>query len=354
MHYTRTINCTYISNKIGEKRYFPMAGNILPKVNVSSASCSEPVQAGAERRSFCPTVFSPWAWGWQGSAHTQLRRRQCSLDGSAVCLSGALKPGSVPRDRVPWAAIMHTSPVPAQDQRKQSISFSQNQHLLPSPLCSHIVWRPGPQKRLSLLPVTHASSQHLNKCRGHVSGIMWETPHSEKWAHEFCRWDSGVASEGQEEGCRIEIRVPCGEAHSQAYIPLQKFSSFFTDAALSPQLPSPQSCGEKIAKVTSWPTRPQAQCGLLLVISWGGVAACGADSSTFQRSLHLFSAAFQISVALNNPAVFKKNTLEVTLRLRSALRQQVLHLLLIFSNSKNTRHLTHKAQSSLFNKDSSF
>ena len=159
---------------------------------------------------------------------------------------------------------------------------------------------------------------------------------------------------GREEGWRrIEIRVPCGEAHSQAYIPLQKFSSFFADTALSPELPSPQSCGEKIAKATPWPTRLQAQCGLL-VISWGGVAACGADSSTSQRSLRLFSAAFQISVALNNPAVFKKNTLEVTLCLRSALRQQVLHLLLIFSNSKNTRHLTHKAQSSLFNKDFSF
>lgn len=61
-----------------------MAGNILPKVNVSSASLSEPFQAGAEQRSFCPTVFSPWTWGWQGSAHTQLRRRQCSLGGPAA------------------------------------------------------------------------------------------------------------------------------------------------------------------------------------------------------------------------------------------------------------------------------
>ena len=165
-----------------------MAGNMLPKVNVSSASLSEPFQAGAEQRSFCPTVFSPWTWGWQGSAHTQLRKRQYS-GGSAECLSGALKPRSMPQDWVPWAAIMHTSPVPAQDQRKQCVSFSQNRHLLPSPLCSHVVRRPGPQKRLSLPPLTHASSQHLNKCRGYISGITWETTRSEKWAHEFSRWD---------------------------------------------------------------------------------------------------------------------------------------------------------------------
>ena len=63
---------------------------------------------------------------------------------------------------------------------------------------------------------------------------------------------------------------------------------------------------------------------------------------------------FILSPGVSQFLFTKKNTLEVTLCLRSALRQQVLHLLLIFSNSKNTPHLTHKAQSSLSNKDFSF
>ena len=201
-----------------------MAGNMLPKVNVSSASLSEPFQAGVEQRSFCPTMFSPWTWGWQGSAHTQLRKRQCS-GGSAECLSGALKPRSMPQDWVPWATIMHTSPVPAQDQRKQCVSFSQNQNLLPSPLCSHIVRRPGPQKRLSLPLLTHASSQHLNKCRGYISGITWKTKGSEKRAQEFSRWDSSEASEGQ--GGRVEEDWDKGSLWRSPFSSIHPFTEIF-------------------------------------------------------------------------------------------------------------------------------
>ena len=172
MH-TCTINCTYISSKIGKKLYFPMAGNILSKVNVSSASLSEPVQAGAEQRSFCPTVFSPWTWGWQGCAHTQLRRRQCSLGGPAVWSPEAgLCPGTEcpgqPSCTQAWCLLRITA-------SEEAVCFLLPESALAAitPVFSHCPETWATEK--AFLPhLSHASSQHLNKCKGYISGVTWD------------------------------------------------------------------------------------------------------------------------------------------------------------------------------------
>lgn len=188
-----TINCTYISNTIGEKSYFPMAGNILPKVNVSSASWfrARPVQK--QSRGLSAPLYSLLGWGWQGSAHTQLRRRQCSLGGSAVCLSGALV-GLCSWDRVPWQ--------PSCTQARCLLRI-RGSSLFPSPRISTCCHRPcvltlsgdlHPQKRLSLPLQTHALLPAPEQMQGpHFR--HHERPHARrKGLHEFCRWDSGVAS----------------------------------------------------------------------------------------------------------------------------------------------------------------
>lgn len=233
----------------------------------------EPVQAGSDQRSFCPTVFSPWTWGQQ-DIPTQLRR--ALFTGWVSCVpvwspeAGLCAPG-------PSALGSHHAHKPgACSGSEEAVYF-----LLPESTPLHIapvlpfVRRPA-RRRLSS-PLAHASPPSTWLCRATFLASCRD-PNSEKRAWEFT-WGRipGVISARQERRVQDEIR-DSGEA-TQAYILYRNFPSFPGTAPLT--LPSPQSCGEKIAKVTSWPTRPQ--CGLLLVVL--GRSYHTGLSSFFQRSL---------------------------------------------------------------------
>lgn len=166
-----------------------------------------------------------------------------------------LKPGSVPQDWMPRAAVMHTSPGACSGPWKHRHFLLPQSALLLSPLCVQVVWRPGLQKSLSLLLLTHASSQRPNKRRGHVS----------RFASEAALWRTAqrnglICSPGgiqvwclrsREEGWgRNEIRIPCGEAHTQAYIPLRGiFILFHRCSTVSRTAVSSLLWGKRIATV---------------------------------------------------------------------------------------------------------